>query len=237
MLARLTALTLALGPTAQDASPPALEMWRNFNQTFQLELPAGWRQIAPNEAIRIAEDPASPFDLRFSQPTGLYAVGPVDRWLEGDYAGPMLVVREQDSPWYVDEDYAQVLRQSWTDHGEANGLTHEVTGIHKETFGKQDVECIVATRTSTPPPPAPVRRALDVHAPTAQQQITLSFVCAPDRFEALEPSFREWLRTLTFARVSRGQQSLGDRLWTPLLVGGLVGAILLVLYKHTRARR
>jgi hypothetical protein len=56
-------------------------------------------------------------------------------------------------------------------------------------------------------------------------------------FAALEPEFRRWLTTLTFARVRKGQTSLGDRLWTPLLTGGAVGLVLLLLYKHTRGRR
>ena len=99
------------------------------------------------------------------------------------------------------------------------------------------VDAIVAVRTSTPPEPAPARRSLDVYAPTARQQITLSFACAPEQFDRWRPEFRRWLDTVTFARVARAQPSLGERLRTPLIVGGIVGVILVVLYRHTHARR
>ena len=73
--------------------------------------------------------------------------------------------------------------------------------------------------------------------PPARQQLTLSFGCHPDEFDAWAPRFREWLATLTVARVAGQQAELSDRLWTPLVTGAVVGLVLIVLYRHTRGRR
>ncbi len=223
-------------PAASSADAPTAT-FRNYNRTFQLDLPAGWRQIAPGEAARLADHPDAPPVLLLASPRGYYGVGPVDQWLQGDFSGPWLYVFEQRDEWHVGDDYADTLRQLWREHGEQNDASHELTDVHLERLGTQGVECIVATRTTTPRAPAATRVSLDVHAPTAKQQITLSFAAAPDDFSRWRPEFDRWLSTLTFARVAEPPQSLGERLWTPILVGGIVGLILVLLYRHTRVRR
>jgi hypothetical protein len=224
---------------AQDPADIATKTatFRNYNRTYQLELPEGWRQIAPGEAVRIGEDPGAPALLRLASPRSFYAVGPVDQWLAGDFTGPWLYVFEQRDEWHVDDDYAATLRDLWRQHGETNGVDHRLRDIHLEKIGAQQVECIVATRTSTPKPPAAPSTSLDVHAPTAKQQISLSFVAPVHAFDRWQPEFRKWLDTLTFARTAAEQQSLGDRLWTPMIAGGVVGLVMLVLYRYTRSRR
>lgn len=218
------------GPT----SPPP---FRNRADSFQLRLPAGWRQVAPNEARRIAENPQAPVTLTLAQPLAFYAVGPVDEWLRGDFHSPWLYVVESNAEWHVPDDFAEVLRQSWRDKGAASGERHEVLDVQRQKVGVQATEGLVAVRTCTPTPPRPVTKSLDVHVPARGQQFTFSFCCAPERFAELEPEFRSWLATLTFARTSRGPVTLTDRLWTPLVGGGAVALLLLVLYKMTRPRR
>lgn len=227
-------------PTEQAEAAAGDETFRNYNRTFQLSLPADWRQLAPGEAVQIGEQDEAPPILALCSPRQYYGVGPVDRWLAGDFSGPWLYVFEQRDEWHVGDDYVATLRELWREHGEANGVRHELRDIHKERFGTQGVECIVATRTTTPAPPAAPRVSFDVHAPTAQQQITLSFTTAPDEFGRWQPAFREWLRTLTFARVADEQaqeDSILDRIGRPILIGAIVGLILALLYRHTRARR
>ena len=227
-----------LHPTApQDPAAPPLETFRNLNGTFQIDLPKGWRQVAPNEARTIGEHPAAPLALTLSQPRRFYAVGPVDAWLAGDFGGPWLYVVEQQDEWYVGDDYAEQLRASWRRETETSSVRHEVGEIRLLPIGTQAVESVVAVRTSTPPPPRRPLRSLDVHAPTVNQQITLSFACAPDAFAARRPEFERWLATLTFARVAAEQPTLTERLWTPILTGAVVGLVLVVLYRHTRRRR
>jgi len=234
----LTSTTLLVTLAGQEPTA-AVATFQNYNRTFQLELPEGWRQIAPGEAVRVGEQPAAPPILRLSSPRQYYGVGPVDRWLDGDFSSPWLYVFEQRDGWHVEDDYAAKLRELWREHGEANGVEHQLRDVHKERLGSQAVECIVATRTTTPAPPAEPRVSLDVHAPTAQQQITLSFTASPEEFERWQPVFRRWLTTLTFARVADEQQqdTVIDRIGTPILVGVVVGLILALLYRHTRARR
>jgi hypothetical protein len=247
ILAALASAALLTTAGAQDrpsehadaaaARAPATETFRNYNRTFQLDLPVGWRQIAPGEAARLSEHPTAPPVLMLASPRGYYGVGPVDQWLTGDFSSPWLYVFEQRDEWHVGDDYKETLRRLWREHGEQNSVTHELSDIHTERLGTQRVECIVATRRTTPAAPATPRISLDVHAPTAKQQITLSFAATPGDFARWRPEFERWLETLTFARVAEPAQSLGERLWTPFLVGGIVGLILVLLYRHTRARR
>ena len=214
-----------------------LQRFENRNGTFHIGLPAGWRQVAPNEARRIGELANAPEPLRLAQPQSFYAVGPVDRWLAGDFTGPWLYVVEQQAEWYVADDFVAQLTTMWADRGTATGERHELSGIRKELVGEQQVEVVVATRTTTRTDGRPPYRCLDVYSPAGSSQVTLSFSCAPDRFATLEPEFRRWLATLTFARVRKGQTSLSDRLWTPILTGGAVGLVMLLLWRHTRSRR
>lgn len=223
------------GPDGQGAAATEA-VFKNFNRTYQLELPTGWRQIAPNEAIKLSENEQSPTLLRLAQPSHFYAVGPIDRWLAGDFGGPWLYVVEQRDEWYIEDDVEETVRQHWRDQASRTGETHEVTSVRREKVGTQQVECVVATRISSGPSGSR-RQSLDVHAPTGRQQITLSFTCSPEEFDQRAPEFRRWLESLTFARVPDEPTTLTDRLWTPILVGGVVGLILLLLYRHTRARR
>lgn len=245
MLVRLVAaVALCLAaiqhPKAQDpgAQEPgtSLATFKNFNRTYQIELPAGWRQIAPNEAIKLGENEQSPPLLRLAQPTHFYAVGPIAQWLAGDFRGPLLYVIEQRNQWYIDEDFEEFIRNHWREQTTRTGVTHDVATVQRQKIGTQQVECIVATRTSMGKGNDRYQ-SLDIHAPTGQQQIMLSFSCAPERFAQWQPEFRRWLDTLTFARVRDEPATLADRLWTPILVGGAVGLVLLLLYRHTRARR
>ena len=229
--------TPAPAPTAVEAASPPLATFRNLNQTFQIDLPKDWRQIAPNEAVRIGENPKAPRQLTLSAPRAFYAVGPVERWLAGDFDTPWLYVVESDEEWYLADDYADLLRAAWRKEGDASGVQHALEDVQKVAAGTQRVQVVMARRKCQPPAPALATTSLDVHAPAGGRQVTLSFQCPPERFARWEPQFRAWLETLTFARVDVEPPTMGERLWTPLLTGGAVALVLLLLYKHTRARR
>ena len=225
------ALAFAIPQDAETA------VYRNLNGTFQLELPKGWRTLAPNEALRIGENPRAPAPLRRSQPHDFYAVGPIDAWLAGDFSGAWLYVVEQRDPWYIDDDYATRLADSWQREGEQSGIAYELRDVHLEKVGTQQCEAILARRTSTPPAPQLPWVCFDVYSPTGNQQVSLSFGCEPTEFDRRLPEFRRWLATLTFARTPAERATLSDRLWTPILTGAIVGVVLIVLYRHTRGRR
>ncbi|MGB3965186.1 MAG: hypothetical protein WBO45_00550 [Planctomycetota bacterium] len=228
----VAAVVLATAPGQADLTP-----FRNLNGTFHIDLPAGWRQVAPNEARRIGELPGAPRRLGLAQPRHFYPVGPVEQWLAGDFRGPWLYIVEQNDEWYIEDDFAVQLTAMWQAESEQSGERHALTGIVRADVGAQQVGAVLAVRTTTPAGGKAAVQSLDVHVPAGGSQLTLSFCCAPDEFAAREPEFRQWLATLTFARVRKGQASLGDRLWTPVLTGAGVGLILLLLYKHNRGRR
>jgi hypothetical protein len=234
-LRRLLATLLLVASGAFGQTP--LRTFHNRNDTFHVDLPATWRQIAPNEALQVGTRPDAPRGLTLAQPRHFYAVGPVDGWLAGDFNGPWLYVVEQDSEWFVEDDFATKLTTMWTERGKVSGERHELSQVNRAKVGKQQVEVILATRLSTPADGKPAMQCLDIYAPAGGSQLTLSFCCPPAQFASLEPEFRRWLATLTFARIRKGQASLGDRLWTPLIGGAVVAVVLLLLYKHTRGRR
>tara|TARA_R110002072_G_scaffold243682_1_gene402700 strand:- start:12344 stop:13054 length:711 start_codon:yes stop_codon:yes gene_type:complete len=236
MLVRLAAVTaLCLAATQNPNS--SLATFKNYNRTFQLQLPDGWRQIRPTEAAELSEVVAAPPDIHPCNPRALYTVGPIEQWLAGKFDSPWLRVYEQKDQWYIEDDYEQTIRDQWQKQSERSNVSHQVVDVRLEKLGTQQVECVVVTRVSTPPKPRAVTQSLDVHAPTANQQLILSFGCPPEQFAQWQPEFRHWLDTLTFARAPEPPATLSDRLWTPLLVGGAVGLVLLLLYKHTRAGR
>lgn len=225
-------------PAAAAATPPAPEpgpdeqRFRNLDNTFELILPKGWRALAPNEARRIGENTNAPATLCLAQPRAFYAVGPVDAWLAGDFTGAWIYVVETEDEWYVEDDFAAVLTASWQERSERTGEKNELSAIERRPVGVQQFEAVVAQRRCTPAPPRPAVHSFDVHSPCGGRQLTLSFQCAADAFPRWEPEFLRMLASLRFARPPRSKGSLGDRMWTPILTGGAVSLVLLVLYKR-----
>lgn len=219
-----------------DRAAPELQQFANRNRTFHIDLPVGWRQIAPNEALRVAEIPGAPRDLCRADPRAQYAVGPVDRWLAGDFSSPWLFVTEIEEEAVLPEDFAGELQRMWREHGNQTGDRHELAAIQQEPLGPGRHPAITAIRRTTRGQQEPTR-SLDAYVAVGRQQVTLACTCRDGDFERWQPEFRRWLDTATFARPSRAAQKLSDRLWTPLVTGGIVALVLLALYKHTRSNR
>lgn len=231
----LLALGLAVAAPAQADAPT--RRFVNRNASFHVELPAGWRQISPNEARKVGELTQSPPKLGLAQPNHFYAIGPIERWLAADFDNAWLYVVEQDAEWFVADTWQDDLRAMWDAEGKASGCSHRLERLERAKVGSQDVDALTAVRVTVPADGRQPTTSFDVHAPAGGRQLSLSFTCPPERFEAELPAFRKALATLTFARAAKAQASLGDRLWTPLLTGGGVALVLLLLYKHTRGRR
>ena len=236
MIVRLAA-AFSFCLAATQTSSTVAEKFENYNHTFQLELPEGWRQIAPNEAVALKDQPDAAPGLYPTQPRLMYTVGPIDDWLNGDLSGAWLRVIERKDTWYIGDNFESFIREHWRQASGNTDVAHQIDDVSLVKIGTQQVECITAIRTSTPPPQRPATRSLDIHIGTANQQLTLSFGAALADFDKWQPKFHDWLESLVLARVAEAPQTLSDRLWTPLLVGGAVGLVLLLLYKHTRARR
>lgn len=231
------ALLAALAVAAPAQAVPDPAPFTNLNGTFRVDLPAGWRQIAPNEALRIAEIAGAPRDLRTAQPRAQYAVGPVDAWLAGDFASPWLFVTEIAEEAAIPEDFGAELARMWQRHGEGTRVRHELRDVRREDVGERRHPAITCRRTSVPQDGSRATASLDVYAGTGRQQVTLAFTCWADELDRHEAAFRAALRTLAFARPPRTAQQPSDRLWTPLVTGALVGVVLIVLYRRMRRGR
>ncbi|MBP8299288.1 MAG: hypothetical protein KA020_02900 [Planctomycetes bacterium] len=222
--------------TAPAGTDPSLQQFGNLSKTFHVDVPKGWRQISPKEALLLSEKPTTPVDLRRAEPRSQYAVGPVDQWLSGDLGGAWLLVTEIGEEAVIPEDYAAQLREMWHQHSAATGIGQEISDIQREKIGPQHHPVITARRTASAPNLRPTR-SLDVYASSGRQQITLSFTTWAEEFDRWEPRFRTWLQTAAFARPPKEGQKLSDRLWTPLITGGVVAILLIALYKHTHRER
>lgn len=239
LLALLTATAPPQTPGTSQApagTNPTLQQFGNLNKSFHIDVPKGWRQISPNEALLLGENAATPLDFRRAEPRSQYAVGPVDHWMTGDLGGAWLFVTEIGEEAVIPEDYEKQLREMWDEHSKATGTAQAVTDVQREKVGPQHHPVITARRTATPPNSRPTR-SLDVYVSSGRQQITLSFTTWAGDFEHWEPQFREWLQTAVFARPPKEGQKLSDRLWTPLITGGVVAVLLIALYKHTHRGR
>lgn len=234
MLLRPLLLCLWLVPLQQDAAGPDLAPFQNRANTFRISLPAAWRQIAPSETAALAAAiPGLPYDLRQNEPQLFYGVGPVAQWLQGNFEGAYLYVVEQDQEWRLEGDLRERLQQMWANKGAVDGNRYETLAAAKAELGPDRNPAVLAERRIAAPS-GRVQRSIDAHVPTGGRQVTLSLVCDERDYDRLEAPMREWLATLQLARRARGEVTLSDKLWTPLLAGAAVGAVLLILYRRTR---
>ena len=227
--------TVAPAPTAtSNPQEPSGAPFANRAGSFRVQVPQGWRQLAPGELKALAAAvPQLPHDIRQNVPHSFYAVGPVDAWLRGEFDGEYLYVVEQDAEWHLDGDLKARLQQMWSEKGAADGQRYEVLAVERITLGSEAHPAVVADRRIVPAQGAALR-SLDVHVPTGGREVTLCWTCREDAFAQKRDEFLARARTLALARKSRGEQKLSDRLWTPLLAGGAVGIVLLVLYRKAR---
>ena len=164
-------------PTPPTDSRPELRQFTNLNRSFHIDMPAGWRQLAPGEALQLAAMPSCPEDLRSAQPRMFYAVGPVDRWLAGDFTGPWLYAVEQGNEWFVEDDFAGMLAARWHERGQATGVRYDLAEVRTGKVGPAGHDVRLAVRTSQKGD-ARATKSLDVYAPAGGQQFTL---CAQHR--------------------------------------------------------
>ncbi len=222
----------------QDAggAPTGMQRFQSRSRTFQVDLPADWRQLAPNETDPLRSlHPDLPSDVRWNEPRMFYTVGPIDRWLSGPLDGTYLYVLEQGNEWHIgDQDLEARLQALWDEKGRIDGIRHELLKIERTTVGAEAHPAVRCERRSTRQRDGLVERHLDIHAPTGGLQITLSFTCREEDLSANAPRFEQMIASLTLSRRARGETTLQDRLWTPLLAGAVVAVVLAVLYRRTR---
>lgn len=222
-------------PQLQPREPgPGMQAFRNRAQSFRVDLPDDWRQLAPGEVLSLRRAVTDlPHDLRENEPALFYGVGPVDRWLAGTFDGVYLYVVEQDAEWHLEGDLRERLQHMWDHKGEHDGIRYEVLSATKTEIGPDLHPAVLAERRISPVV-GRTQHSLDVHVPTGGRELTLCFVSWDENFATAVPTFRAAIDTMTFARRSRGELTLSDRLWTPVLAGAAVGLVLLLLYRRSR---
>lgn len=241
LFAGAVALGAMLGAQAPAvATPPAAGMQRfaSRTRTFHIDVPEGWRQISPGDASLLRHShPDWPREVLFTEPGQCYAVGPIDAWLRGDFAGVFLYVVEQGNEWHTpDQDLTRALQQLWDRAGREQGLHFEVVDAKQVTVGTEDYEAIQCQRRRIPNDKGVIFRSLDTYVATGGRELSLALCCPEDRFVGEEPRFRQMLSTLTLARRAHGKQTLADRIWTPILTSAAVCLGLWALYRWTRRR-
>lgn len=239
MFSRLLLSVLAVVPlspptTAQQPDSPD-QRFASRSNVFQIDLPANWRQLAPNEVSTLEQGIGPlPIDLARNEPNLFYALGPVDRWREGSFDGCYIYVVEQDNEWVIDEDFADRLTQKWQRKGQLDEIEYQITDTRKAKIGQDEHDAITSIRRSLPGQGGRDQCSIDVYAPTGGRQISLSFTCWNRDFDQQEPLFRQMIDSLTFSRKPRGEPTLGQRLWPPLVAGAVVGLAFLLLYRRSR---
>ncbi len=215
-------------PPTQERKP-----FMSLTRSFSIELPVSWRQVTPSELLELRA--ILPPDIHVTRPTGFYTVGPVDRWLAGDYDGVELVVQEQGNELSMDQEGVDRIRAHWREASGREGLGHEVLSSTITHIGPDDHPAILCQRLIVPEGPGTPIQSLDAYIPTGGRQILLSFRSSQEDFSQHLPEFRKMLASATFARAARGSETLGSKLVFPAVVGALVGLILLVLHRRRRA--
>ena len=76
-----------------------------------------------------------------------------------------------------------------------------------------------------------IARVLEFLIPTGGKSLRFSYRASPEDFAAAEPVFRRSAATLQIGAPPEGRKELSDKLKMPLIIGGVVGLIFLVLYK------
>jgi hypothetical protein len=173
-----------------------------------------------------------PEDLHhLPEPAQLYVVGPVDRWLRGDFDGVLLQVIEGDKDW---NEFTAGIAAEWQRSGAQSHMQYELSEQHEAKVGPDGRSVIECVRRAVPVAGGRASQSLDVYAPAGGKSLILAFRTWASEFQARRPELQQWADSLTYAGNARNPAGLGERLWTPLFTGALVGGVLLWLYRRNR---
>jgi hypothetical protein len=234
----LALLLVGLADAAQDSSTPPPSAERHTNQAlgFALDLPAGWRQITPDEAFQLAKKKPSPLppDLLAPNQAAFYPYGDIDRWLAGEFDGRCMTAQLADGEYSVDEAGLDRVRAAAGARREGDWRREMLSVATTEVGarGHPAIECVIRVVQHGPAKPF---RSLVFFVPTGGKTLICSFRATESDFEAALPLFRTAAATMNLARRARGPSKLTDRLLMPILIGALVGLLLLVLHRGRRS--
>ena len=226
-------LPLFAGLLAHTAASQDPERHVHGSQAFSCELPEGWRHLTPNEALDLSRraDTGIPSDLLVPTTAAFYPYGRVDSWLTGEFDGRCMTVQTVDGECPTDESGLALVQAAAAEARE--NWTAEVRSATPAKVGTDDHPVIEARVRYEHSDLEQATDAIVLFAPTAGRTVVITFRAWEGDFSDAEPVFRSISQSLRFAQKARGPVELSDRVLNPLLVGGLVMVILLVL-RHKR---
>lgn len=218
----LSALLCAQTTTPPDQVDP--------RRRFMIELPSGWRALAPDEARTLRERKAAlPTDLLEPAPPQLLVFGAVDAWLRGEFDGRALVVAEKEGEPPIDAEGAGMVRNHFASLG---ATTVKVVETRAGTIGPDQHPALLGEfewASGTWP-----GARFEAYAPTAGTTLVFSLGWPAADHAAGKSTFAKLIGSAKFARKPRGPTGLGSKLFWAALAGLAIGALLHTMRKRPR---
>jgi hypothetical protein len=234
------ALPLALALALQGAAPGPQQDpgsgagGAGLTQRFEgglwvAELPAGWRQLGPEEAVRHRDGLEPLIDVGDAQRNRLQILGPVETWAAGTPARIAVLVDVQPFEVAIDQASLDAVVALRDGAESAGGLRQEVLSASLVELGPSRHPAIaVRVRVTTAGPDPRVFLSEDYYTSTSGQKLLLSLRCYENAEAEADPVFRAMLSSVIFARPPQEPGDLEDRLIWAVLFGGITGLALLV---------
>lgn len=197
---------------------------------YSVELPPAWRQMTPVEAR----------DLRSKMPRDVGTLlvlsridrfGAVDDWIARGFDGRCLTVTREDGEPALTNDTLQQVREVAKERSATTEFGYEIQNLELSTVGGRHHPAIESTILVRTKDGEAIAKLLEFIVPTGGKTLRFSFRASPQDFPAAETVFRATAGSLQIARPPEGRKELSDKLRMPLIIGGVVGLIFLVLYK------
>lgn len=219
------------GPAGQ--APAETWTYHDRGMAFSIEFPKRWRQLTPNEALQLR--PGMPADLAHLVNPGVNdRFGAVDSWLKEGFDGICLTIeREEGEPDLV-EDTLKQFEAALQDHNAKGGIQYETESLAIVPIGEAEIPMVQWCVSAKDAQARPLAGELRFLVPTGGMTLKFTFRSAPEAFDAAQPGFHRMIARLVLNRPAEGRKELSDKLKMPLIIGGVVGLILLMLYALNR---
>lgn len=231
MLMVRSLLVLILTCTAIQAQDAPVH--RDPRRDYTLELLPGWRQLTPDEGRALRQKLPPDLATRIVL-TQLDRFGAIDSWLNDQFDGRCLTIAREDSEPEMTAATLEEVRTLVAERNEGSPFQIEIVDLDLSELGETKIPVIASTIRLTKDG-KPFARALEFLIPTGGRTLRLSYRTAPVDFASAEAAFRRSAASLVLRRPAEGAKDLADKLEMPLIIGGVVGLILLVLYKTRRS--
>ena len=202
-------------------------------QAYSFVLPAGWRQITPDEHRLLRDKLPRDVATRLI-PTRIDRFGDVDQWLKEGFDGRCLTIHREDGEPAMTAETLKEVRETAQSKSASTAFRYVIEDLEIGTVGEHAHPAIVSRLKVAHSEAGELARVLEFVIPTGGKTVRFSYRAGPKDFDAALPIFRKSAETLEIASPPRGRKELSDKLEMPLIIGGVVGLVFLVLYKMRR---